>query len=165
MRANKDSSYENDPLCRFGPGGEFIWHWPGDEILFADKPLQNELSKVLARLKEIISGALRSEKTKEIAAGQNLIQSSAGSKETGYGNEETRFRQPHAATSAVASCDIRIPSGQLLFADDWRAGKVAEYKPKHRVRAYKPASKKRPSYELLGQGTLFGADLKSIPSV
>jgi hypothetical protein len=48
-----------EPVCRFGPGGEFVSIWPGpSEFQLLS---QNRLLKTLACLNEIIAGVLGSE--------------------------------------------------------------------------------------------------------
>jgi len=162
MRINKDNNFEEKGVCRFGPGGDFIWHWPGEELPVIAQPFSNKLSEVLARLREIISGVVCSENSRDSASGRTgRTFHSVQRRKINYGlRGDGESKQLDAQAGAVAQGNITLPSGQLLFSDDWGAGKVAGNKPKHRVRAYRRPSKKRPSYELLGQGTLFGADLK-----
>lgn len=166
MRINKDNHYEDNPVCRFGPGGDFIWHWPGEELSFTTEPVQNKLTEVLARLREIILGGICSENCKDLTSAdlRSMLQSDQ-EQEIGYGIKgKSKPEQSDAAAGAVAQGNIGISSGQLLFSDDWGAGRKAGHKPKHRLRAHRRAAKKRVSFELLGQGTLFRADLQGTAS-
>ena len=133
---DSDADKQFEPVCRFGPGGDFVSIWP--ESSEFQLPSQSRLLKVLACLNEIIGGLLGSE----------FNQSSAATAKT----------QP---TPAVRFGQSRKSQAQpMLFPDDSRIGLQAAHKPRLQTRAHRRTAKKRPHIDLDKQGLLFAADLK-----
>ncbi|GAH28442.1 unnamed protein product, partial [marine sediment metagenome] len=61
-----DSRLDNqiEPVCKFGPGGDFVSVWPG-EAQQSRQPLTNRLAKLLTSLSQIIPTLLVSSASKE----------------------------------------------------------------------------------------------------
>ena len=117
-----------EPVCRFGPGGDFISVWPSEPQRFS-----------LA--------------SKNIPFRKEILEYTAGT---------TRANGPaYPAPATVIKGDSLFPDEPMLFTDDWRVGLRAGHKPKHHIRAYRRAVKKRPALVLAGQGSLFDANFKS----
>jgi hypothetical protein len=127
------------PVCRFGPGGDFVFIWP--ESSEFQLPSQNRLPKVLACLNEIIAGVLGSEFNPVSA-----VTSKA------HPIPVVRFGQSQKSQAQQAQ--------PLLFPDDSRTGLRAAHKPSLRIRARRRTTKKRPHIDLDEQGLLFAAELK-----
>ena len=155
MDINKDGF--ND-VCRFGPGGEYSWYWPSGQ--FPQNLPANKLSRVLAKLSEIINGAVsqsQGRKYFEVDFDTIIVQEVTDGFDN-VGLEET----PHAEAGAAARCNSRFSAEPLLFADDSRACRPASGKPKHRIRASRRAAKKRIPVGAVEQGSLFDACLQGI---
>ena len=159
---------KNRPLCRFGPGGDFISIWPGEEDLESDDSLQrsNSLSGVLNSIAEILGTLLGSEPD-GITAIRNVQGSEIGSdnrngESVNAVSNEGIEKKSYAASIRVVKGDSGVSDEPMLFADDSGISGGDGHKPKHRVRAHKRIARKRPSVSVCGQGTLFGADLKSV---
>jgi hypothetical protein len=59
--------------------------------------------------------------------------------------------------------DTAVISGEpMLFADDHRINIRTWHKPRHSIRTYRRAAKKKPSAVLSGHGWLFTAEFKSV---
>jgi hypothetical protein len=137
-----------DPVCRFGPGGDFVRTWPcnpQDYLHHSQSPLTRLLSSI-AKMVGVQAEAIRNNYT--------------------IGEDENESVQTNnCRTNAPADANPQDNSefcGQiLLFADDSRACRRAEHKPKHRVRTHRRAAKKRPALRITAQGSLFEADAKS----
>ncbi len=127
---------EFEPVCRFGPGGDFVSIWP--ESSEFQLPSQSRLLKVLACLNEIIGGLLGSEFNQLLAAAPKAQPVPAA-----------RFDQSRKSQAQP-----------MLFPDDSRVGLRAVHKPRLRTRAHRGTAKKRPRIDLDEQGLLFAADLK-----
>ena len=54
-----DNQFE--PLCRFGPGGDFVSAWPSESQKQPLRPAANGLSKLLDVISEIISAVVGSD--------------------------------------------------------------------------------------------------------
>jgi len=103
-----DRNIEIVPLCKFGPGGNFVTVWP-----------------------------------------------QKGTSE----HADDRITDPATGAAIKGSC--LISDGPMLFADDCRISIRTWHKPKHNIRTYRRAVKKRPSAVLSGHSSLFAAEFKS----
>ena len=133
---DSDADKQFEPVCRFGPGGDFVSIWP--ESSEFQLPSQSRLLKVLACLNEIIGGLLGSE----------FNQSSAAA--------------PKAQLIPTARFDQsrKSQAQPMLFPDDSRVGLRAVHKPRLRTRAHRRIVKKRPRINHAEQYLLFAAELK-----
>jgi len=149
----------NQPLCRFGPGGDFVTNWPAEKPEPAGEA-ENSLTKLLARLSEIINslvGADLSEADTGFSGRMSFIKE--GSR---YEVKASAVEQPaDTSPDATAKSDRRVPAEPMLFADDCGAGRSSKHSPKHRVRAHRRAKKKASSLSIAGQGTLFELNVQS----
>ena len=136
---------EDEPLCRFGPGGDYVSFWPGEGEEINDGQSQ-QLTRLLTGLAEII-GAIT-------GTGQKGKLDYAVKEDDGQLSVD-------AETATIIKGDFRIQDEPMLFTDDRGTGGRTGHKPKHRIRTHKRTSKKRSSSGQSGQGTLFEADFKS----
>ena len=164
MKIENNSDYE--PLCRFGPGGDFVRGWP-PQVEGQTHLLHNGIGRVLASLSLIIN-KLRHQQQFEAAAAvlneptesvSELFGATAITELSTENHDDQGTIDPE--TDAVASADSGISDEPLLFADDIRISMRIGHKPKHHVRAHRRTSKKRHGLEIAGQGSLFDADFKS----
>lgn len=141
---NQEEDKQNEPICRFGPGGDFVWVWPRERLV-SPQAEAGGLGRLLGRLNEIMFKLLGSEEDK-----------------SEYVNENSKAdSETYAASATVIRANRQLQREPMLFSDDWGAGVGTGSKPKHRVRTHRRASKKRPSLRVWGQGSLFDADLRS----
>jgi len=145
-----DSRLDNqiEPVCKFGPGGDFVSVWPG-EPQQSRQPSTNRLTKLLTSLSEMISTLLGSELN--TASKENLE----------YAVESKADKSAYSPSTTVIKSDSLISGEPILFADDRRISVRAGHKPKHRIRAYRRAAKKRSALSFGGQGSLFETNFKS----
>ena len=162
----------NVPVCRFGPGGDYVKNWPGAK---SQSPIQgaNPLGKVLALIADVmgttVSGELMIQSQKRLyisAAG--IPKKTQADIEGPTDNHLLREKQSGAANQADHTSNApstagtkdssRIAKEPMLFADDSGSSGRAGRKPHHRIRAYRRASRKRTARRLEGQGTLFEVD-------
>lgn len=155
---------EFGPVCRFGPGGDFINDWPPGHR-GSIRPAPNSLAAVLARLSKIIN-ALTGPAFDAIATPQG-IQSTAeqllhrkGKLE--YAAQTIRTdKSADAPPAPIVKGDSKLPAQSMLFPDDSRVGIRPRRKPNHHIRTYCRAAKKSFAFNVLRQGSLFEPDLKS----
>jgi hypothetical protein len=167
MRMENAGHERFEPLCKFGPGGDFVWFWPSEPSESAGLS-PNSLGKLLARLGEIMNGLLSSHPG--AAAMPGVIDGSTNRILRGEGNLEYAHENfktdetTYAASSSITGGDSGFSGEPMLFADDWRVGRRVRHKPKHHIRAYRRTAKKRTTVSGCGQGSLFDADLRSAKS-
>ena len=165
---NGDADNRIEPVCKFGPGGDFVSVWPPEPSKSPQRRVTS-LSEVLACIRQIMGKPEDSEVdvgSSWRAGVRRLAEQHLRQKE----DSEYAGRITEAANAAYAAPAAGIKGGRLfsgeqrLFADDWGTGMRAQHKPKHRFRAHRRAAKKRAADSLPGQGTLFELDFRSAKS-
>ena len=167
MDRGRFDAFRDEPICKFGPGGDYVRVWPGKAGGKGDAvgAVENPLRKVLERLADIIGATVNIasvsgvgvEGPQEIGACEIVNETKeenhvAADNESGTGNAETiRDTQAHPAVRAEP----------LLFADDSRVGAGVRRKSNYRIRAHRKTARKRAAQKIDGQGTLFEIDCTS----
>ena len=163
MKINDNPNESNQPLCRFGPGGDFVSEWPAGAQILDNHA--GGLTKVLNSISDIITGLLGSQPDETTLISNEIKGCDATTpcrkEESEYAIEHTDIEnRTYTPTITIIKGNRRFPGKQMLFADDWRAGSGNENKPKHHIRTHRRTAKKRPSGSLPGQGSLFETDFK-----
>ena len=153
MRPDKERQAE--PLCKFGPGGDFVAAW---------EPEPSERLETLARLIGSAVDALTAifglKRTDIDAPSSSII----SSKETTVRHTETtndaieNSTAPDSTDAASAPAfadDSTFSAEPLLFPDLVRNGIRIKHKPKHHIRASHRAAKKGAAFRIPKQGSLF----------
>ena len=167
MDRGRFDAFADEPICKFGPGGDYVRVWPGEASGKGDAvgAVENPLRKVLERLADIIGATVNIasvsgvhvEGPQEVAACEVVNEEReedhvAADNESGTGNAETiRDTGAHPAVRAEP----------LLFADNSRAGAGGRRKSNYRIRAHRKTARKRAARKIDGQGTLFEIDCTS----
>ena len=163
-----DGNSSDGPVCRFGPGGDYVYDWPAKSAQpFARQP--NTLNKVLAVIADLMGAVISPELLTEdhtpvyIAADSTAKQNDVdiegptnhliNQKESSAGDKSNRTN--YAASTADPTAGSEVRAEPMLFGDDCRISRGPKRKPHHRIRAHRRAAKKRAGYSLKGQGTLF----------
>ena len=164
MKLVTKKNNENAPLCKFGPGGDYVSVWQPEPPESYEK--SNCLKKVFTSTIEVAAILLGYKRTNPYIPFKNT----SGSAETLFFHKEEMknasesnrvHHKPHPATISVAQDDSRISAEPMLFPDIGRNGIRIKHQPKHRIRAYKRTSKKRLTVRLTEQGSLFEGQFKS----
>jgi len=140
---------QTEPLCKFGPGGDFVAAW---------EPKPSECAEVVARL---LSSAVEA-----LAAALGLKCSTppiCPNEQTDFHMEKpkdaietsTDRDSTDAASAPAPANDSRFSAEPLLFPDLVRNGIRIKHKPKHRIRTSHRASKKGAAFRIPKQGSLF----------
>jgi hypothetical protein len=152
-----------EPVCRFGPGGDYISIWPGrtdnSSVLQS-----NRAGKFIYSLNEVLYAL--------IGCGFDLNPSQAGDakiqellvcqkEQSNYGLGHDTGRAAYAPSIAAVKGDSPVSEEPMLFTDDRRIIFPVGHKPKHRIRTSRRIAKKRTSFGLPSQGSLFESDLQS----
>ncbi len=156
----------DEPVCKFGPGGDFVREWPARKKV--PKQKENPLSKVLTTIAEILGTTICSE-LPAAADGHwdiginKLFKGSPFKEETSDADNRSNQNDQSASTGSVKS-NSNVRGEPLLFADDRRACRKVKRKPNYRIRTYRSASKKGTAAQCEGQGTLFEINGASQPA-
>lgn len=165
MRMGNDRNERIKPVCKFGPGGDYVRFWPPGSYELPQLSA-NSLTKVLMSLSKIMENLLSSE-SGNMLAGRTAAGRAANRFDCWKGDLEDAVKSAkidkpsHAASSTVIKGDRPRSGEPMLFADDWRVGIGTWRKPKHHIRACRRTAKKRAALSIPGQGTLFDVDFKS----
>jgi hypothetical protein len=153
-----------EPLCMFGPGGDFTDHWPPDGTETCE--WSNPLVRLLAAVVEIFAFILGL----RLSSAFVHLDHSPGSNELTdcykekfiNAVENSEARDTTNSSPVSASEDGGAISGEsMLFPNLRRNGIQIEPKPKHRLRTHHRAAKKRSALRFTEQGTLFDVDFAS----
>jgi len=153
-----------EPLCMFGPGGDFAASWPPEGTKIRE--LSNPLVRLLAAAVEVVAVILGLRRSSAFVC----LENSPGSNELigRYkeiiinADENSKSRDTTDPSPTPASADGGLLSGEpMLFPDLRRNGIRIEHKPKHRIRAHHRVAKKGSALCFAQQGTLFDVDFTS----
>jgi hypothetical protein len=159
---NHQSNKKVEPLCRFGPGGDFVWSWrpePPEIERPYSRPILELFRCIIETFTALLGPDLINEQAKQNYGGSLIIRS----KEIVSNAFKDRARDEFANTEKNPAPQINtlFPREPMLFPDLRGTGIKPWHKPKHGIRAHRRTAKKRPSVSLSGQGTLFDADVQS----
>ena len=164
MKMTPESHGQIEPLCKFGPGGDFVALLQPERI----EPCQllNPLMRILSAVGEVIAVflGLRHNDASIRPGGAPALNELADCYKEKIVHADTNSKACHTTDPAPASASDdggAIPGESMLFPDLRRNGVRIEPKPKHRLRAHHRAAKKRSALRFAEQGTLFDVEFAS----
>jgi hypothetical protein len=150
-----DKKRQAEPLCKFGPGGDFVAAWE-------PKPSENPdvLVRLLGSVADVVAAAFG---LKRVDANMHLNSNfcldepsvSHMEKLTDAIENNTARDSTDAASAPAPTNDSPFSAEPLLFPDLVRNGIRIKHKPKHRIRASNRAAKKGAAFRIPKQGSLF----------
>ena len=158
-------SFDRDkltPLCKFGPGGDFVSCWPGsvpDGIEWRPGPVRRLLGMIGECIGAVISPELFTELIGDVDDEIKEFQVLSREKLSDAINKPKSA--DNASSVRGAGGNFKIRGQAMLFADDRGTGQRAKRKPHHRVRAHRRPARKKTRDEITGTGTLFETYKKS----
>jgi len=152
-RRNLWADINSDPLCKFGPGGDFVKDWSVGRVKLTETD-KNPVSTILAMIAGMLGTAVRAEILMEEAEPEKTGNCDFGKEKTsGAGKQRNIPNHTEAARRAKADSELR--KEPMLFSDDRGIGTTVGHKPKYRIRTCRRSSRKGASDSVKGQGTLF----------
>ena len=144
---------ETFPACRFGPGGDFVFDWPGKRLSKVSRqPIGSVLKAISKMLDTVITEELLQnstlEKINRAVNGEMLI-NMEDKIDTGESNE------PDAPAIAGLEACRKLPQKSMLFDNASGAVAIAGYKPNNSIRAHRRPKRKRIAFSPIRQGSLF----------
>jgi len=138
-----------EPLCKFGPGGDFVAAW---------EPEPSERLQALARLLssalEALAAALGLKRATPLIYSKEQTDHHMEKLPDAIENSTARDSTDAASAPAHAN-DSRFSGELLLFPDHGRDGIRTKHKPKHHIRTSHRAAKKGAAFRIPKQGSLF----------
>jgi len=147
-------SDDNLPLCRFGPGGEFVTNWSGKKVSKAShQPIGSVLKTIAQMLDMVITKELLQNSTIEKI---NLaIQNTDLTVHTENKIDYYKSNESDASTAPGSEADRQLQEEPMLFDNASGTCGPAGHKPNHSFRARRGAKRKRTSFSQSWQGSLF----------
>jgi hypothetical protein len=161
METRKNEQIE--PICRFGPGGDYMSFWPGQTVELSGF-LATRVGKIIHSANEVLHalvGCGFDLNPSHGCGGQIQEQSVRRKEKAKYGFGYDTGRTAYAPSITTVKGDSHVSEEPMLFTDDRRIIFPAGHKPKHRIRASRRAAKKRTPFGLPSQSSLFESDLQS----
>jgi hypothetical protein len=158
-RENVRMDSQGEPLCKFGPGGDFVSVWHPES---PESSGQNCIEKLFASTIEIAAvllGYKRINPYIPLLTGKQLLHHKEDKKNAVKFN---RICHPsHTSPVRITPADSRISAEPMLFPDFSGNGCRVKHQPKHRIRTYQRTTRKRTSVRIAKQGSLFEDQFKS----
>lgn len=159
MKIKRHIPSETEPLCKFGPGGDYTTIWNPESI--ETHEVSSTLLRLLLSSFEALAITLH---LKSVINSKNYktdVSTHNQREECDNAAQNEKIKHSANSTTAPASqVDRRIPSGPLLFPDLGGDGLATGHKPKHRIRTHRRTTKKRFTIGQFEQGSLFKTHLK-----
>jgi len=164
MKMMPDKNRQVEPLCKFGPGGDFVTAWqPQRAGVFETSSRLVRLLSSAVEVVAVILGfkragpyvSLRGDSCRDelIVLDREKVINAAQISRTG----DTAY--PPATT--VADNGGTLSAEPMLFPDLGGDGVGVKHKPKHGIRTYRRVAKKRSALRFAEQGSLFEGQFQS----
>jgi hypothetical protein len=152
---------KNDqPLCKFGPGGDFTYDWQ-PKISQSPTP-SNRLVKFFASVVEVAAILIGLKRINPYAHSRKSELTVYHKERVKNASDSSNANNPVNTPAAAATENGSLFSGnQMLFPDHSGNGIRIRHKPKHRIRTYHRTAKKRSALRPAQQSSLFESQLQS----
>ncbi len=155
---DKNKRFNNDknfPVCRFGPGGDFVQdYWPDKTESQAPRQPIGSLLKAIAKMLDavITEELLQNSTIEKINLAINGAQLTADLENEIDIDKSIEFDAPSVAG---LEADRQLQKEPLLFDNASGTGAIAGHKPTDGIRARRGSKRKRSAFSAPWQGSLF----------
>ncbi len=173
MKMTPERNRQVEPLCKFGPGGDFVAAWHPEPLEISE--MSNRFVRLLESVFEVVAVLL------EKGSGTFCRNGPEGASHKKYltpflpndlivfdrekviNDAEIRRIGDKAYAKAIAAAENgrAFSAEPTLFPDLGGNGVRAKHKPKHRIRAYRRVAKKGSALRFGKQGSLFEGQFPS----
>jgi hypothetical protein len=147
MKPERENQAE--PLCKFGPGGDFVAAWEPKPSVYAEA-----LARLLGSAVEALAAAFGLKRVTTLVCSNEPTVNNTEKSNDAIENSTAHDSADAASTPASAN-DSMFSREPLLFPDLGRNGIQIKHKPKHRIRASRRTAKKGAAFRIPKQGSLF----------
>jgi len=143
------------PLCRFGPGGEYVSNWPkGSSFKPLQKPIGSLLNAIAKMLDSVINEELMQNSTLE-KIHSAILNSQISDFTEGIEIELNKSNDLNASPVSGLKAGGQFTAQKMLFDNPAGTCGHSRNKPNNGVRAYRKLKRKRPAFGRPWQGSLF----------
>jgi len=144
-----DKERQTEPLCKFGPGGDFVTSWEPESSMCIEA-----IARLLGSAVEALAAALGFKRATPLICPDEQIDYLTEKSHDAIDNSTDRDSTDAASAPAPAN-DSPFPAEPLLFPDLVRNGIRIKHKPKHHIRTSHRVAKKGAAFRIPKQGSLF----------
>ena len=155
-RFQLEPNAETNPICKFGPGGEYVAFWQGRAAKKSSCPA-GPIGKVLAALGEMIGATIQPGVLGDTEP-KNLESSSKVDFVEEKLENETGSKPSYTLPAPRIETCGRISGQSMLFTQHSGTGRRPRCKTQYRIRTYRQPAGKGTSLCFARQGSLFDAD-------
>ena len=151
------SNYDGPPVCRFGPGGDFVTDWPvgttGKVSNTSRRPIGSVLKAIAKMLDVVITEELLNSSTIE----KINLAINGKSEISNMENELDLDKSDESNASPVSGpkAHRQLQEEPMLFDNASGVSEPFGHKPNHGVRTHRRAKRKKTSFGQPWQGSLF----------
>ncbi|MBN2456265.1 MAG: hypothetical protein JXB29_07005 [Sedimentisphaerales bacterium] len=153
------------PICKFGPGGDFVTLWMPEWVTPLSRS-PNFLRKMFNLLDELTDAVFAGEYAKNL---EEFIPAQGCINQKADPCEKKAYASPNSFTACRGYCPSitnmkthrLLLEQKLLFADNGRINISNGHKPKHRIGTHHRTPRKRHAFNLSRECTLFEVDSKN----
>ncbi len=151
---------ENFPVCRFGPGGDFVTDWPYTVPKKPRRPIASLLKTIAKMLDVVITEELLNSSTIEkinLAINGEFEISNLKSQISNMENEidVNKSDESNAPATSGIKTGGQLQAQPMLFDNASGIVRPAGHKPNNGVRAHRRVKRKRTAFSQPWQGSLF----------
>lgn len=157
---NINNFYSEDlPVCRFGPGGDFVFDWPkhirqsSGQALRQGSGQAGPIAKVLKAISKMLDVVVTEELLQNSTL-EKINQAINSDSNTEIKIDAGKFKSD-APTIAGIEADRQLQKEPMLFDNVCGIVAIAGHKQNNGIRAHNRLKRKRPAFSASGQGSLF----------
>ncbi len=146
------SSESFEPVCKFGPGGDYVTYWPKKKTCSSESP--GSVGKVLSSIAELLGISILPEMLKNSPPDSNL---QAGDYDIKMEERKSAAQSSFtdAKTAAGSSHSLGLSKEPMLFDNPSGVSAKTSSKQNYHIRTRRRVTRKRPAFIAPWQGTLF----------
>ena len=159
-----EKNKQGGPICKFGPGGDFIATWQPELSEFSE--VSNSVVKLLISIVEALAVLIGLKRLgfntplRNAFYSDELTECHKEEVINVFNNRKTEHAVDSTSTATVEN-DSSFPGESLLFPNFSRDGNRIKHKSKYNIRTYSRTAKKRSALRLSEQGSLFESQFRS----
>jgi hypothetical protein len=144
---------EDIPVCRFGPGGDFVQDWP----VRLRSGQADTIGKILKTIAKMLDTAITTKLLQNSTIEKINLAVNGGKFSTNAEDEidVDKSDKPDTQTAPGTQTCRKLSEKPMLFDNASGAGRPVRHKPVNGVRAHHRPKRKRTSFSTVRQGSLF----------
>jgi hypothetical protein len=150
-------SNENSPICRFGPGGDFVTDWPASTAGKVSKASRRPIGTVLKAIAKMLDAVITEEllNSSTIEKINLAINGITLTPDLENKIDVNKSDESNASTTAGIEAGGQLQTQPMLFDNASGTGTIAGNKQNIHIRANRRVKRKKTAFSQPWQGSLF----------